>query len=610
MDMVRNYLSQFTRQQKVLMALMIATFCIAMNYVSRNMGGGGIQLPYNNFSWIAGATFIFFSLVFAVFNKSLKLSKGALFYFLVVALLLLPLAYTNRLFLDVETLRFTGFGAGLLFLVCLYQNKGSSLKSFWLNVLFASTLIQTLWGLLQYYVILEPSVLFYRADLGRPYGVFQQVNDFTSYLALGTMFAIYYGFTSKSLSTLKLSVLAFIVFANFHLGILADADAALAISLVSVLIYLAYFAVTTKRYSLLLIFLSAALIGTLIQRDWVDIRNNTEATAKVASVAAAASEEVSAVQSVSSAETVVEASKNESEQNAGGEASTLGPLGTRATIYPVVVEMIKEKPWMGYGVGSFPKQYLLAQGEYLLDNPGAPGEFHLNHPHNELLYWVVELGMFTVVPFILLLVGWIYGMRKGVIDSKTLLLALPLVLHSLVELPFYHTTVHFLAFLLILFCADKTKGLSIRLPKFSWVIVAPALLFAFVQVQIFLLSTMHALQMFLAFNQTDRQEIKLLTGVNNPAAFKHRFEFELFQWQLQKGLKEGRIAKQELLNYIYWAFSVTQYAPLQSTYENFVDALAIYGNRDAALKYAEEGLLMYPSSDKLKRRVGRLKSGK
>lgn len=606
MDSFKNYFSQFTVQQKVLIAFLVLTFCVAMNYVSRNMGGGGIQLPYNNFTWIFASAFILISFTFAAFNKVVNYSKGLLFYAAIVLLLLLPLLYTNRLFLDVEMLRFAGLGAGVLFFFSLYQSQGKSLKHVLLKILFLSTLIQSAWGVLQFYFILESNVLFYRADIGRPYGVFQQVNDFTSFLAVGSMLAIYYAFTFKNeLSGKKFALLLFIVFVNFHLGILADADAALAVATSSVILYLVYLAASTKQLKMSVAFLVAMLIGVLIPKDWVDIRKQSASTDYSVEVQKSVSDEP-----LLSDSTSIESLPQKAPVSKDAVGRKVGLLGTRATIYPVVLDMIQQNPWLGYGVGSFTKQYLLAQGAFLLENPSAPAEFNLNHPHNEILYWVVELGAFAIIPFIFLLLGWFYGTRKGVIEARILLLALPLVLHSMVELPFYHTAIHFLAFLLILFCADKSKVRSFQLPKFNWLVVAPGLLFGFIQIQIFLLSTMHALQMFLAFNQTERQEIKLLTGVNNPAAFKHRFEFELFQWQLQRGLREGRIAKQELLNYIYWAFSVTQYAPLQSTYENFVDALAIYGNKDAALKYAEEGRLMYPDSDKLKRRVEGFKSGK
>ena len=98
-----------------------------------------------------------------------------------VVLLLLLLAYTNRLFLDVESMRLYGIGAGLMILLILLQFDSMKFKQHFLLNLFVSCVIQTVWGLVQYYVIFESHFLFYRADYGFPYGVFQQINDYILY---------------------------------------------------------------------------------------------------------------------------------------------------------------------------------------------------------------------------------------------------------------------------------------------------------------------------------------------------------------------------------------------------------------------------------------------
>ena len=131
--------------------------------------------------------------------------------------------------------------------------------------------------------------------------------------------------------------------------------------------------------------------------------------------------------------------------------------------------------------------------------------------------------------------------------------------------------------------------------------VLPVAFYGFFQIQVFLLSTLYALNMFLHFNANNREPIHYLLQVNNPAAFKLRFEFELFQHKLRKAAKTKQISKQDVTSFIYWAYSVTQYAPIQSTYENFVEALRLIGNNEAALKFANEAVHMYPFNEKLVR---------
>ena len=113
-----------------------------------------------------------------------------------------------------------------------------------------------------------------------------------------------------------------------------------------------------------------------------------------------------------------------------------------------------------------PKQYLLYQGDYLKQHPDAPAEFNIDHPHNEVFLWVIEFGLVALVAFLFLLAARIYLVRKRQIDIQILLLASPIILHSLLELPMYHSAPHFLLFLSLLFISDSSQKLNWRYPNF------------------------------------------------------------------------------------------------------------------------------------------------
>ena len=564
-------------------------FLIAMNYVGRNLGGAGIELPYNNFTWIFAASFILIALMKIGLSSRVRYSNSVLWYLLALFMLLLPLSYTERLFLDVATLSLSGLGAGFLFFIALGQFNTKNTKEKILIILLISSLIQTAWGLVQYYLIYEVHFLFYRADKGFPYGVFQQVNDYTSYLAIGSLLSIYFLFNHSRKAWWQIALVGFLLLVNFHLSELAMSGTAKVVALISLVTYLIYISVQHKQYLVPLLFLVISLAGYFAPREWFDIRP------ELLQVHRNAQGEVVQIGNVASDGSV----KSDSMPiNQGAEKNA---LGTRVTIYTVALRMIMDKPLVGHGIHSFTKQYLLYQGDYLKENPGAPAEFALNHAHNEILHWAIELGVVSASAFFILLFAWIYMCYKRQMNLGVLLVALPLVLHSMFELPFYHSAPHFLAFMAILLAATKGSTKVFRLPKLTKFVVIPATIWAFVQVQIFLLSTMYALQMFLQFDRVQRQDISYLLQVNNSAAFKLRFEFELMQFKLREAAKERKITKKDLLNYIYWAFSTTQYAPMPITYENFVETLRLYGNDEAALKFASEGVHMYPINEKLRR---------
>gem|GEM_PF-5542806 len=591
---------------KIAVVMMAILFWIAMNYVGRNMGGGGIQLPFNNYAWITVSFFILVGLLRVSLFSKLKLTKTYISYCVFVVLLLLPLAYTNRLFLDVEAMRFYGIGAGLMLLFVFIQFERPKFKQQLLLILFISCVIQTTWGLVQYYFIFESHFLFYRADLGTPFGVFQQINDYISYITVGSLIAIYYCFTVKT-NTKTVAATALLLFCNFHLSQLSKADTAGVIAVVVGPLYLGYWLWKARKLKVVALLLSVSLLGALMPREWFDVRSSSVTAPKIASPASIPGEPLpESSQSFSERinddkQSTKSVEKTEEKKILQGKVSKEHALGTRETIYQVALVMIMDKPWLGHGIGTFRKQYLLYQGDYLKQHPDAPAEFNIDHPHNEVFLWVIEFGLAALVAFLFLLAAWIYLVRKRQIDVQILLLASPIILHSLLELPMYHSAPHFLLFLSLLFISDRSRKIKLSLPKLSKLVMLPVAFYGFFQIQVFLLSTMYALNMFLLFNASDREEVKYLLKVNNPAAFKLRFEYELFQHKLRKAAREKRISQGDVTSFIYWAYSVTQYAPLQSTYENFVEALRLIGNNEAALKFANEAVHMYPFNEKLVR---------
>jgi len=561
-----------------------ALFLGAMNYSSLNMGGSGVQVPYNLFAWLVATLFVLTAIVHIFVVRTLRFHVSTVYYLGAILCLFLPLLWTDRLFLDVEALRIAGTLAGIAFLLAAQQFFGAESRKLLLSILLMSTLIQSFWGLLQYYFIFERSFLFWSAHQSRPYGVFQQVNVYAVYITLGSMLVLHFLADLNKKSTGMICAVAAVLLLNSHLMTLSEASTARAVGFVSVAAYLLYFALCRAfSKSVILLFFGAVCLGTFAPKTMFDVRPST---AKVAPL------EVERL--------VVDTPVSKS-VSAVADAGPESRFGTRPTIYAVAVDMIKDEPFFGHGIGSFRKQYLLYQGEYLKKNPAAEAEFNLSHPHNEIFYWVIELGVFTIFGFILVLVAWAVGVKSKFLDLRILLLATPLVLQSMLELPFYHSVAHYLGFMLILVVSMNASGVrSFRIPRWPFAVIGPLVGWSLWKIWIFLLSTYFALTMFLLFNAGGRVDVKPLLKINNPSAFKLRHEFELFQWKFREARKAGEMDLVDINNYLMWAFSTTQYAPMQTTYENFVTSLVLVGKKEAARRYLNEGLLMYPRNEKLR----------
>jgi len=60
--------------------------------------------------------------------------------------------------------------------------------------------------------------------------------------------------------------------------------------------------------------------------------------------------------------------------------------------------------------------------------------------------------------------------------------------------------------------------------------------------------------------------------------------------------------------YIRWAYSVIQYSPQPTIYQNFIFCLRLANKDDAALSYAREAARLYPTRDVFKKLVEELEA--
>lgn len=131
----------------------------------------------------------------------------------------------------------------------------------------------------------------------------------------------------------------------------------------------------------------------------------------------------------------------------------------RLQMWHACLQLIREHPWTGVGYGMFEGDY--PQGLLRLHETSLTGL--LAHPHNELLFWLTEGGLVAAVGLALILAWGLrvslrlwrharavggYG-RPGSDATGLALCALPVLLHTQVEYPWYLSGVHFVLFLFL-----------------------------------------------------------------------------------------------------------------------------------------------------------------
>ncbi|HCU0429602.1 TPA: O-antigen ligase C-terminal domain-containing protein [Serratia marcescens] len=139
----------------------------------------------------------------------------------------------------------------------------------------------------------------------------------------------------------------------------------------------------------------------------------------------------------------------------------------RWTMLRDTLRMVAAKPWLGWGYGGFEYSF---QHFRINQTPPTDVTEIARHPHNELLLWLVEGGVISLVGVLTMLMGGLTVVRQafrhdrhafiighwstGVPTALTIALV-PIALHTQLEFPFYLSTLHFLTFLLLLTLADR-----------------------------------------------------------------------------------------------------------------------------------------------------------
>lgn len=127
---------------------------------------------------------------------------------------------------------------------------------------------------------------------------------------------------------------------------------------------------------------------------------------------------------------------------------------SRLGIYSISVELIKQNPLFGHGIGSFTQSFQLQKPDFYQQHPQAtlPGQ-RVSHPHNETFFWLVEGGLTAFAGLLIFLIGIILALMKLPASRRYAYAAMiiPIGLHTQVELPFYISALHWFSFIFLLF---------------------------------------------------------------------------------------------------------------------------------------------------------------
>ncbi|WP_105665498.1 O-antigen ligase family protein [Cronobacter dublinensis] len=387
--------------------LFVIPLCLTFTYIPAS-GGAGVALPYN----LTFLAWLGILLTLAARNKLLQQPAHQPLLLLGGLLLLLPWLLKMRGNHGIFVL----LGAILLWQTLLRLPLTYRHKKTMLLAIFIFALTQACIGLLQTFFP-HLAMQLYEYDWlrnhGRPYGIFQQVNLLASFLASGIGCGFLLLLTTRRTARIGLivpglGVLTFVLALNQ-----SRAGAIGAVVVIAAICVVAGRGKITRAGAALGVMTLCAWAGWYITQH-VTVMVNGEPYLMARDYA--------------------------------------GSTRERWHILVITWQMIMEKPWLGWGYGTF--EYAFSR--WVLAHPGSGYRYAvpITHPHNELLYMWFQGGVVALAGMLLLVTGWLLMLknawRHGREAAAFALLVVPLLVHLNLEYPFYQSFVHFGLFILLL----------------------------------------------------------------------------------------------------------------------------------------------------------------
>lgn len=283
---------------------------------------------------------------------------------------------------------------------------------------------------------------------------------------------------------------------------------------------------------------------------------------------------------------------------------------SRWTMLRDTLAMIADRPWQGWGYGGF--EYDFQHFRVYQASPTQVTEI-ARHPHNEILLWVVEGGLVGLTGMMLMLVGVGIIVRQALkrdrsaltgahrmagVTTALCIAVLPMAIHSLLEFPFYLSTLHFVIFLLLLAMADRlctTESTLITLPDITSSILNRTLTVLALGITVLANVTLEG-EVTLA--QVEKFGMEDVTPLKTLPSVTHQLLQERINFDEQVGalMTYNQTHDERLLeNYSQWAKTYLQQRIDKNVYANLILILLHQKHPATAEQYRRESALFFPT---------------
>jgi O-antigen polymerase len=535
-------------------------------YAQPNSGGSGLALTYNIPIWIVASWIIMAGILLSV--SKARFNYPSLWLYLVIFPLFVIISSVLAEVSQPITWLFRQlyiFG-GVLFLFALFQFQPKQKAVD--QVLFLLVIATGLHALLGTMQIVAPSYLssyFPPNNDLVPRGMFQQINVQVSYLATGLIISLY--FISRPSFRFTNFVVKLVIVIAFTLAIYVVVASGSRVGLLSLL--LAIPLVVWSRFhklrphkTLLIVLLLGSCGGFIAGQSGLD--KTLDKTVKLA----------------------------------GESYST-----SRVAMYTIGMELVAKEPIHGYGIGGFLKAWNLQASDFVSRHPETSLPQYVTHPHNEVLFWMIEAGLPALLGIIAFVVGlslalYQCGFQRGGAYAAMLL---PISLHTQVELPFYISSLHWFIwlFLIYLVLRHNTKTVTLNLSLAMRRLLQIVAVGSAVGVTLFMINIARAQADLYDFLYNKNARAPYLQVALNNLYTKTYAEQIAMRSMLYASIESGDKSKVETFE--NWALDFVVTRPELKMYEDLISASVFLRPEGKGCDAIVAGIAMYAQNKPLQR---------
>ena len=562
----------------VIILSLFIIFSGCAHFFQHNIGGSGLQLPFNVAVLTGMSILVMICAIKITSSNYITLSRSAIVYVFLTAVLLLPITYTNSHFLPLAKLKIMFVMVLPLFYIAFLQIEKTHFPTIFSFIIF-SVLLEAIFGYIQIFILKQGNFIGFNVSTGIPYGIFQQKNVFATYLVMGIFLAIYILLSERYCTKfLKFLCQSTII---LSIGILPLTQSKVALlSLVLGIIFILIAVKILKHGKTIHITMLLMIGGLTYTISHANLVNSSTSNA-------------------------IEKPTSSASMNFSEQLDFLHiRLGPRSTIYPTTINAISNNLLKGSGFGSFDKIYLQQQAQFLNKHPNAFYETRLGHPHNEIMLWWVEGGIVSalaVTGMYLLILSILF--RKGFASCLIkLAILMPLLLHSLVEYPFYHSYTHLFVFLLLISMFEGRTGTLKSVNKWLSLSILSTLLVAFVNYFTFINDVSEQMKAITNYKLSGSRNLDILLAAPRTDVYDEYLQLETMQHKIISAIdvKTGQVNKQLLMEFVKWGYLYTALRPNLRIYSDMIQVHIVLDEPIQAMRLWRHAIEIFPTDNTLR----------